>query len=72
MKFKTHNGEFGVLTKKGVRQYPGAPRRKSAASSPSALTSSEIDPIRSTRGLFAGSNLTAALLASRAEERRRG
>jgi hypothetical protein len=30
------------------------------------------DPIRSARGMFAGSHLTAALLASRAEERRRG
>jgi hypothetical protein len=30
------------------------------------------DPIRSARGLFAGSRLTEALLASRAEERRRG
>jgi len=29
------------------------------------------DPIRSARGMFAGSHLTAALLASRAEERRR-
>jgi hypothetical protein len=30
------------------------------------------DPIRSARGMFAGSHLTDALLASRAEERRRG
>ena len=30
------------------------------------------DPIRSARGMFAGSNLTAALLARRVEERRRG
>jgi hypothetical protein len=30
------------------------------------------DPIRSARGMFAGSRLTDALLASRAEERRRG
>ncbi len=30
------------------------------------------DPIRSARGMFAGSHLTEALLASRAEERRRG
>jgi hypothetical protein len=30
------------------------------------------DPIRSARGMFAGSRLTEALLASRAEERRRG
>jgi hypothetical protein len=28
------------------------------------------DPIRSARGMFAGSHLTEALLASRAEERR--
>jgi hypothetical protein len=32
----------------------------------------EDDPIRSARGMFAGSHLTDALLASRAEERRRG
>ncbi len=30
------------------------------------------DPIRSSRGLFAGSRLNESLLASRAEERRRG
>jgi len=30
------------------------------------------DPIRSSRGLLAGSHLGEALLASRAEERRRG
>jgi hypothetical protein len=30
------------------------------------------DPIRSARGMFAGSHLTEALLTSRAEERRRG
>jgi hypothetical protein len=30
------------------------------------------DPIRSARGIFAGSRLTKALLASRAEDRRRG
>ncbi len=30
------------------------------------------DPIRSARGMFAGSHLTEALLASRAEERPRG
>jgi hypothetical protein len=30
------------------------------------------DPIRSARGMFTGSHLTEALLASRAEERRRG
>ena len=30
------------------------------------------DPIRSARGMFAGSRLTEALLASRAEDRRRG
>jgi hypothetical protein len=30
------------------------------------------DPIHSARGMFAGSRLTSALLASRAEERRRG
>jgi hypothetical protein len=30
------------------------------------------DPIRSARGMFAGSRLTEALPASRAEERRRG
>ena len=30
------------------------------------------DPIRSARGMFTGSKLTQALLASRAEERRRG
>jgi len=30
------------------------------------------DPIRSARGMFAGSRLTEALLASRAEERVRG
>ena len=30
------------------------------------------DPIRSARGMFAGSGLTKALLASREEERRRG
>ncbi len=30
------------------------------------------DPIQSARGMFAGSHLTSALLASRAEERRRG
>jgi hypothetical protein len=29
------------------------------------------DPIHSARGMFAGSHLTEALLASRAEERRR-
>lgn len=32
----------------------------------------EGDPIRSARGMFAGSRLSEALLASRAEERRRG
>ena len=31
-----------------------------------------VDPIRSARGMFAGSHLTEALLASRIEERRRG
>jgi hypothetical protein len=30
------------------------------------------DPIRSARGMFAGSRLTEALLASRAEDNRRG
>jgi hypothetical protein len=30
------------------------------------------DPIRSARGMFTGSRLNEALLASRAEERRRG
>ena len=30
------------------------------------------DPIRSARGMFAGSRLTEALLASRAEDRQRG
>ena len=30
------------------------------------------DPIHSARGMFAGSRLNEALLASRAEERRRG
>jgi hypothetical protein len=30
------------------------------------------DPIRTARGMFAGAGLTDALLASRAEERRRG
>ncbi|MBI2946925.1 MAG: hypothetical protein HYY23_04715 [Verrucomicrobia bacterium] len=35
-------------------------------------TSETSDPIRSARGMFAGSHLTEALLASRAEERRRG
>ena len=30
------------------------------------------DPIRSARGMFAGSRLSEALLASRAEDRRRG
>jgi hypothetical protein len=30
------------------------------------------DPIRSARGMFASGGLTEALLASRAEERRRG
>jgi len=30
------------------------------------------DPIHSARGMFAGSHLNEALLASRAEERRRG
>jgi hypothetical protein len=30
------------------------------------------DPIRSARGMFAGSRLNQALLVSRAEERRRG
>jgi hypothetical protein len=30
------------------------------------------DPVWSARGMFAGSHLTEALLASRAEERRRG
>jgi putative heme iron utilization protein len=30
------------------------------------------DPIQSARGMFAGSRLTKALLASRAEDRRRG
>ena len=30
------------------------------------------EPIHSARGMFAGSGLTKALLASRAEERRRG
>ena len=30
------------------------------------------DPIRSARGIFAGNRLTKALLASRAEDRRRG
>ncbi len=37
-----------------------------------APTSTTDDPIRSARGMFAGSRLTVALLASRAEERRRG
>ena len=32
----------------------------------------DTDPILSARGMFAGSRLTEALLASRAEERRRG
>jgi len=35
-------------------------------------TTTTNDPIRSARGMFAGSHLTEALLASRAEERRRG
>jgi hypothetical protein len=30
------------------------------------------DPIRSARGMFAGSRLTEVLIASRAEDRRRG
>ena len=40
-------------------------------SSPPADTALD-DPIRSARGMFAGSRLTEALLASRAEDRRRG
>ena len=40
-------------------------------SSRRAATPAE-DPIRSARGMFAGSRLTKALLASRAEDRRRG
>jgi len=43
-------------------------RRWKAAPQPAA----EDDPIRSARGMFAGSHLTEALLASRAEERRCG
>ena len=35
-------------------------------------TTAAPDPIRSARGMFAGSHLTEALLTSRAEERRRG
>ena len=35
-------------------------------------TSETSDPIRSARDIFAGSHLNEALLASRAEERRRG
>jgi hypothetical protein len=31
-----------------------------------------VDPIRTSRGMLAGSHLTEALLTSRAEERRRG
>ena len=38
-------------------------------SSPRAVTPTD-DPIRSARGMFAGSQLTKALLASRAEDRR--
>ena len=34
-------------------------------------TPTNADPIRSARGMLAGSHLTEALLASRAEERRR-
>ncbi len=37
-----------------------------------APAAKDSDPIRSARGMFAGSRLTEALLASRAEERRRG
>jgi len=37
-----------------------------------APTTAAADPIRSARGMFAGSHLTEALLTSRAEERRRG
>ena len=38
-----------------------------------APQASEVDdPIHSARGMFAGSRLNEALLASRAEERRRG
>ena len=40
------------------------------AGQPAETTSD--DPIRSARGMFAGSGLGKALLASRAEERRRG
>lgn len=35
-------------------------------------SATDADPIRSARGMFAGSGLTEALLVSRAEERRRG
>lgn len=35
-------------------------------------SSPAIDPIRSARGMFAGSRLNESLLASRAEERRHG
>jgi hypothetical protein len=68
MKFKAPTDEFGVMTKTGVRR-PAGSRRKPSASAPAAVAK---DPIRSARGLFVGGSLTAALLASRAEERRRG
>ncbi len=72
MKLKTAAGESLVLTKKGPRRYPVVPRRKTGGPRPPTLASVEIDSIRSARGLFAGSRLTAALLARRAQERRRG
>lgn len=46
--------------------------KKTALAGGAKDSAAEADPIRSARGMFAGSGLTAALLASRAEERRRG
>ncbi len=44
-----------------------AEEKRLSDTSPKTVTA---DPIRSARGMFAGSRLTEALLASRAEERR--
>ncbi len=53
-------GELQMVWQEMQRRVKGAPEATMAE-----------DPIRSARGMFAGSRLTQALLASRAEERRR-
>ena len=61
--------QFEALPPSEQRELCRALEQRVAPNTPPAPAQ---DPIRSARGMFAGSGLLEALLASRAEERRRG